>query len=176
MFKKIGKILGIFTIVVLVCCLFCFLYISGYENEVGIEGEIINFRTPAFAVKLIKGSPDKVEKMSEVDVIVYKYENQKIFGEKGDISYYSRGVVNRVEATIYVSPNEIEQKFEYIYEYMRDVYEIKDDFYDYGLLSRDKNGFPFYVMGTNNGMYGMIVNIDMDYKNNLIHISAVDFY
>ncbi len=125
---------------------------------------------------MLKGSPDEIEKLSETGTTVYKYNNQELFGEKGDISYYSSGVVNRVEANIYLSPDEIDQKFEYIYQYIKDVYEIKDDFYDVGLSSRDIDGFPYYAMGTNDGTIGMVVRIDLDYKNNEIHISAQDFY
>ncbi len=174
MSKKIIKIFCVTLVVVLLVGIGCFIYVSGSQNEVGIEEEIINFKTPGFVVELVKGKPDDIIDMSESDAKGYKYYNQSLFGENGDITYYSNVGVYKVKADIYVSSDKIDERFEYICQYMKNIYSDKSGFYDNGLVTTDSMGFPMYNMGTkeNGNATGIVVTIILNDMENEINISA----
>lgn len=174
--KKVFRVLGILLLIVIIFVFGCFLLISSNENEVGVEGETINFKTPGFIVPIMKGSPDDKIEMPESDTIGYKYTNQELFGEKGEITYYSRVGVYRVEAEISVSPESIDEKFDYICQYMKGAYQDKAGYYDNGLVTTNSQGLPMYNLGTDDGATGIVVTIILDYYNSEINISAEYLY
>ena len=86
--KKLYKRLCIISIVIIILTIWVigrYNHIVNDNNIIGIEGEEVYFKTPPLGIRIKKGKPDKKGINTEAGNKYYLYENQNIFGCKGDI-------------------------------------------------------------------------------------------
>ncbi|MBQ8166321.1 MAG: hypothetical protein IJZ96_04700 [Lachnospiraceae bacterium] len=180
--KKLYKRLCIISIVIIILTIWVigrYNHIVNDNNIIGIEGEEVYFKTPPLGIRIKKGKPDKKGINTEAGNKYYLYENQNIFGCKGDIRYfYDNDGVDAVNVRLYPDYVERRDKLEYVCEYMKGIYSQREYFYDDGVredylgreiyrfgVSGDQSriGVEIYGSDTIHGYY--CINIECYYSN-----------
>lgn len=167
--KKIFKRLCIISIVIILLTIWVigrYKHIVNDNNIIGIEGEEVYFKTPPLGIYIIKGKPDDKGTYTEAGTKYYLYENENIFGCRGDIRYfYDNGGVVNVWVRLYLNYEEGIDKLEYVCDYMKGIYSQREYYYDDG-VREDYSGREIYRFGVSGEESRISVEI---YGSDTIH-------
>lgn len=167
--KILGFFCGVFAITLLLCVLWG-ININSAVNETGIEGSAVHFKTPGFVLPLLNGKPDEVKEYRETGTKEYIYHDQKLFGQKGSISYSCLSGVYEVKAAIPVTEQDGEEVFHYVSEYMINVYSRKEGFYEEEIVKDNEKEIMSKKFGANFGATGITVSLKL--IENKIEVTA----
>lgn len=151
---------GVFAVVLLLCVLWG-TNINSSVNETGIEGSTVHFKTPGFVLSLLNGKPDEVKEYRETGTKEYVYHDQKLFGQKGSISYSCFTGVYQVKAIIPVTEQNGEEVFHYVSEYMSNVYSRKKGFYEEEIVEDTEKETISRKLGADFGATGITVSLKL---------------
>ena len=160
---------GVFAVTLLLCVLYG-MNINSAVNETGIEGSAVHFKTPGFMLPFLNGKPDEVREYCETGTKEYIYHDQKLFGQKGSVSYSCLSGVYEVKAAIPVTEQDGEEVFHYVSEYMRNVYSRKEGFYEEEIVKDIEKETISRKLGADFGATGIAVEIKL--IDNRIKITA----
>lgn len=100
------------------------------EKKVGIKGTPFNYTTPEIIVRLVSGSPDKIEEDGHTPRKYLTYYNQKVFSYDATVTYtFFHGLIG-VKAELTVPEGEAETICNDIREKMRETYSKSESFFE----------------------------------------------
>ena len=160
---------GVFAVTLLLCVLYG-MNINSAVNETGIEGGAVHFKTPGFMLPFLNGKPDEVREYCETGTKEYIYHDQKLFGQKGSVSYSCLSGVYEVKAAIPVTEQDGEEVFHYVSEYMRNVYSRKEGFYEEEIVKDTEKETISRKFGADFGATGITVSLKL--TKNEVHVTV----